>query len=127
MYPCALFLPDENQRLLHHVALSSGTHLNTNDVFLSRIRDDGIEERVDPLTDLYPFLIVVSPETSDLSIIHCLLRRNPALLEGVEDWYITTTQAKSAQGGLKAKTQLSVFVPTPSKHTCKLLFIESFK
>ena len=78
-YPAATFLRDENGRLLLHVALSSGTNLKTDAMFVLRTRDEEIEER-DPVNGLYPFMIAASGDRSDLSTIHYLLTRNSSLL-----------------------------------------------
>jgi len=75
-YPSAIFLRDENQHCLLHAALSSGTHLNTDAVFILRMRDYEIEE-IDPVTELYPFAIAASAAEIDLFTIFHLLRRNP--------------------------------------------------
>ena len=40
--------------------------------------DEQVRE-IDPGTDLYPFMVSDSDETSDLSAIYHLLRRNPSL------------------------------------------------
>ena len=79
-YPSAVFLRDEQGRCLHHVALSSGTNLNAEALFVLRMSDEEIEER-DPVTGLYPFAIAASAEKPDLSTIYCVLRRNPSLFE----------------------------------------------
>ena len=78
-YPSAVFLRDEHQRSIHHVALSGGMNFEKNSMFLLQMTDDKVEEK-DPMTDQYPFQIAASAETSYLSTIYYLLRRNPALL-----------------------------------------------
>jgi hypothetical protein len=41
--------------------------------------DEQVRE-IDPGTDLYPFMVTASGETSDLSAVYHLLRRNPSLV-----------------------------------------------
>ena len=43
--------------------------------------DDQVRE-IDPANDLYPFMVAASGETSDLSAVYVLLRRNPSLVRG---------------------------------------------
>ena len=45
------------------------------------LSDDQVRE-IDPATDLYPFMVAVLGETSDLSAVYVLLRRNPSLVRG---------------------------------------------
>ena len=82
-YSSAVYLRDENQRLLLHVALSSGTNMDNDAMYISSRRDEEIAER-DPITELYPFAIAASAETPDLFTIYHLLRRNPSLLGGTD-------------------------------------------
>ena len=79
-YPSAIFLRDENGRLFHHVALSSGRNLQNASMLLLKLRDDELEEK-DPLTDLYPFMNAASAEVPDLETIYYLLRRNPSVVD----------------------------------------------
>ena len=101
-YPSAIYLRDEHQRLLHHTALGSGTNLSTDAVFILRMRDEEIEER-DPVTDLYPFAIAASAEKCDLSTVHYLLRRNPALLERSARVSKHSSSSKLVKAGRKCK------------------------
>ena len=49
--------------------------------FLQTLPDDHVRE-IDPVTDLYPFMVVVSGKTCNLSAVHVLSRRNPSLVHG---------------------------------------------
>jgi hypothetical protein len=79
-YPSALFLRDEHNRLLHHVALSSGINMRTDALLISHISDEKLVEK-DPVSDLYPFVIAASGERSDLYTVYHLLGRNPSILD----------------------------------------------
>ena len=79
-YPSAMFLRDKNGRLLYQSDLASGNKAYDQDsMFFLGMRDEQVRE-IDPGTDLYPFMVAASGETSDLSAVYYLLRRNPSLV-----------------------------------------------
>ena len=78
-YPSAGNLRDEQGRTLHQASIASGTKTYKNDImFFICMSDEQIRE-IDPGTDLYPFMVLASDQTSDLSALNYLLRRNPSL------------------------------------------------
>jgi hypothetical protein len=78
-YPSAAYLRDSSGRKLCQKKLACGNLTYENDaMFFVGKRDVEIAE-VDPGTDLYPFMVAASGDTSDLSAVYYLLRRNPAL------------------------------------------------
>jgi hypothetical protein len=78
-YPSAWFLRDEQGRTLLQASIASGTKTYMNDsMFFMRMSDEQIRE-IDPGTDLYPFMVLASGQTSDLAAVNYLLRRNPSL------------------------------------------------
>ena len=82
-YTSSIYVRDKDGRTLNQALLASGkTLFKTNGLyFLSTLRDDDIKE-IDPPTDLYPFMVAASGNTSDLSAVYVLLRRNPSLVRG---------------------------------------------
>jgi hypothetical protein len=81
-YPSAAYLRDEQRRTLLQAYIASGTKTYKNNaMFFIRMRDEEIRE-IDPGTDLYPFMVLASDQTSDLSAVNYLLRRNPSLAHG---------------------------------------------
>jgi hypothetical protein len=81
-YPSAGYLRDEQGRTLLQAYIASGTKTYKNNaMFFIRMRDEEIRE-IDPGTDLYPFMVLASDQTSDLSAVNYLLRRNPSLAHG---------------------------------------------
>jgi hypothetical protein len=79
-YPSAMFLRDNNGRVLYQAELASGNRTFGQDsMFFLRMSDEQVRE-IDPGTDLYPFMVAASGETSDLSAVYYLLRRNPCLV-----------------------------------------------
>jgi len=81
-YPSAAYLRDEQGRTLLQASIASGTKTYKNNaMFFLRMRDEEIRE-IDPGTDLYPFMVLASDQTSDLSAVNYLLRRNPSLAHG---------------------------------------------
>jgi hypothetical protein len=79
-YPSSMFLRDNNGRVLHQTELASGIKKFRQDpMFFLRMSDEQVRE-IDPGTDLYPFMVLASGETSDLSAVNYLLRRNPSLV-----------------------------------------------
>ena len=81
-YMSAAYLRDENGRNLDQVILASGnTTLKNNGFYFVRLSDDQVRE-IDPANDLYPFMVAASGNTSDLSAVFALLRRNPSLVRG---------------------------------------------
>ena len=80
---------DEVGRNFNQVMLASGKTLYENNglYFLHMLTDDHVRE-IDPVTDLYPFMVAASGNTSDLSAVYVLLRRNPSLVRGgnPENW-----------------------------------------
>ena len=78
-YHPALFLRDDDGRTLQQVRLASGKiTFEDNAMFIGQMTDDEIST-IDPATDLYPFMVLASGETSDLSAVYHILRRNPSL------------------------------------------------
>jgi hypothetical protein len=51
-------------------------------MFFLHMSDEQVRE-IDSGTGLYPFMVSASGETSDLSAVYHLLRRNPSLVNGV--------------------------------------------
>ena len=82
-YLFAAYLRDANGRNLEQTLLSSGktTFKNNGLFFIRTLTDDQVRE-IDPVTDLYPFMVAASGDTSDLSAVYVLLRRNPSLVRG---------------------------------------------
>jgi hypothetical protein len=78
-YPSAGYLRDSHGRTLQQATLASGTKTYKDNVmFFVRMSDEEIRE-IDEATDLYPFMVLASGQTSDLSAVNYLLRRNPSL------------------------------------------------
>jgi hypothetical protein len=78
-YPSAGYLRDEQGRTLLQASIAGGTKTYKNNaMFFIRMRDEEIRE-IDEATDLYPFMVLASDQTSDLSAVNYLLRRNPSL------------------------------------------------
>ena len=77
------YLRDSDGRNLDQAILASGNKTFASDAsyFLRTLSDDQVRE-IDPASDLYPFMIAASGETSDLSAVYVLLRRNPSLVRG---------------------------------------------
>jgi hypothetical protein len=83
-YPSAGNLRDEQGRTLLQAYIASGTKTYKNDImFFICMSDEQIRE-IDPGTDLYPFMVLASGQTSNLSAVNYLLRRNPSLAYGGE-------------------------------------------
>ena len=82
-YRSAMYMRDEVGRNFNQVMLASGKTLYENNglYFLHMLTDDHVRE-IDPVTDLYPFMVAASDNTSDLSAVYVLLRRNPSLVRG---------------------------------------------
>ena len=79
-YPSAGYLLDR----LHQATVASGTKTYKNNVmFFIGMSDEQVKER-DPGTDLYPFMVLASGQTSDLSAVYYLLKRKPLLIFGDE-------------------------------------------
>jgi hypothetical protein len=79
-YPSAMFIRDNNGRVLYQCELASGSRTYDQDaMFFLRMSDEQVRE-IDPGTDLYPFMVAASGETSDLSAVYYLLRRNPSVV-----------------------------------------------
>ena len=79
-YPSSMFIRDNNGRKLCQSELASGNKTFDRDsMFFFRMSDEQVRE-IDPGTDLYPFMVSASGETSDLSAVYHLLRRNPSLV-----------------------------------------------
>jgi hypothetical protein len=84
-YPSAGNLRDRNGRTLHQATLASGTKTYKDNVmFFIGMIDEQVKKR-DPGTDLYPFMVLASGQTSsDLSAVYYLLKRKPLLIFGDE-------------------------------------------
>ena len=82
-YTSAAYLRDTDGRNLDQAILASGNKTFASDAsyFLRMLSDDQVRE-IDPASDLYPFMVAASGETSDLSAVYVLLRRNPSLVRG---------------------------------------------
>ena len=82
-YRSAMYMRDKDGRNLNQAMLASGKTFYENNglYFLSTLTDDHVRE-IDPVTDLYPFMVAASGNTSDLSAVYVLLRRNPSLVRG---------------------------------------------
>ena len=82
-YLFAAYLRDANGRNLEQTLLSNRktTFKNNSLFFIRTLTDDQVRE-IDPVTDLYPFMVAASGDTSDLSAVYVLLRRNPSLVRG---------------------------------------------
>ena len=78
-YSSAAYLRDHQGRTLHQATLASGNRRFRNHaMFFVGMSDEDVRE-IDPGSDLYPFMVAASGQTSDLSAVYNLLRRNPAL------------------------------------------------
>ena len=96
-YPSAGYLRDEQGRTLLQVSIGSGTKTYKNDaMFFIRMSDEQIRE-IDPGTDLYPFMVLASGQTSDLAAVNYLLRRDPSLAH--------SGMKSVSKGGQKRKKQ----------------------
>lgn len=73
-------LRDDNCRTLHQASRLASGHITdgNHSMFLVDMNDDQIAT-IDPATDLYPFMVLASGETSDLSAVYRVLRRDPSL------------------------------------------------
>ena len=82
-YTSAIYMRDSEGRNLNQAMLASGkTMFKSNGLyFLQTLTDDHVRE-IDPVTDLYPFMVAASGNTSDLSAVYVLSRRNPSLVRG---------------------------------------------
>ena len=57
--------------------------LKSNGLYFLQALIDHHVRKIDPPTDLYPFMLAASGNTSDLSAVYAvLLRRNPSLVRG---------------------------------------------
>jgi hypothetical protein len=84
-YPSAGYLRDSHGRTLQQATLASGTKTYKDNVmFFIGMSDEQVKKR-DPGTDLYPFMVLASGQTSsDLSAVYYLLKRKPLLIFGDE-------------------------------------------
>ena len=79
-YPSSMYIRDNNGRTIQQTELASGIRkFGQDSMFFLRMSDEQVRE-IDPGTDLYPFMVSASGETSDLSAVYHLLRRNPSLV-----------------------------------------------
>jgi len=78
-YPSATYFRDCKGRTLQQTTLASGHKTFGDDpMFFLQMSDEQVRE-IDPGSDLYPFMVAASGQTSDLSAVYTLLRRNPSL------------------------------------------------
>jgi hypothetical protein len=78
-YRSATYFRDCQGRTLHQSMLASGQKTFGDDpMFFLQMSDEQVRE-IDPGSDLYPFMVVASGQTCDLSAVYALLRRNPSL------------------------------------------------
>ena len=82
-YTTAAYLRDTDGCNLDQAILASGNKTFAGDAsyFLRTLSDDQVKE-IDPASDLYPFMVAASGETSDLSAVYVLLKRNPSVARG---------------------------------------------
>ena len=82
-YTSAAYLRGSDGRNLNQTMLASGntTFESNGAYFIHTLSDDQVRE-IDPVTDLYPFMVAASGDTSDLSAVYMLLTRNPSLADG---------------------------------------------
>ena len=79
-YPSSMFIRDKNGRTIHQTELALGIRqFDQDSMFFLRMSDEQVRE-IDPGTDLYPFMVSASGETSNLSAVYHVLRRNPSLV-----------------------------------------------
>ena len=80
-YLSSAHLRDDNGRNLDQTLLASGktTFKNNGLFFIRTLIDDQVRE-IDPVTDLYPFMVAASGDISDLSAVYVLLGRNQSLV-----------------------------------------------
>ncbi len=79
-YPDAAYLLDSENRTFFQSALASGNKTYVKDsLFFIRATDDEVAEK-DPLTQLFPFALAATDNTSDLGAVYVLLRRNPGVI-----------------------------------------------
>ena len=82
-YTSAAYMKDSDGRNLDQAMLASGkTTFESNAMYSMRMLSDDQVREIDPLTDLYPFMVAASEQASDLSAVFVLLRRNPSLVGG---------------------------------------------
>ena len=97
-YNSARFLCDSKGRTLYQAEMASGSKTFAKyAAFFGRMSDEQVRE-IDPDTDLYPFMVLASGETSDLSAGYYMLRRNPSLVN-------SAVRKKRNRTGRKRKTQ----------------------
>ena len=79
-YASAAHLLDSRGRSLSQVQLASGYKTFGSDAtFFVKLTDEEVNG-IDPGTGLYPFMLLASEQTSDMSAIYYLLRRCPSLV-----------------------------------------------
>jgi len=93
-YSSSMFLCDINGRKLYQTELASGIRtFNEDSMYFLRMTDEQVRE-IDPATDLYPVMLLASGQTSDLSAVYYLLRRNPSL---VNRGFVNNRKRKKSQ------------------------------
>eukprot|EP00553_Chaetoceros_curvisetus_P015992 CAMPEP_0204647200 /NCGR_PEP_ID=MMETSP0718-20130828/5729_1 /ASSEMBLY_ACC=CAM_ASM_000674 /TAXON_ID=230516 /ORGANISM="Chaetoceros curvisetus" /LENGTH=155 /DNA_ID=CAMNT_0051669695 /DNA_START=38 /DNA_END=505 /DNA_ORIENTATION=+ len=81
-YPDATYMRDSKNQTLFQSMLASGKKKFANHPsFFLQASDDQLAVK-DPVTDLLPFAHAASNETSDLSAVYILLRRDPTSIWG---------------------------------------------
>ena len=83
-YTSAAYMKDSDAHNLDRAMMlvSRKTTFESNAMYFMRTLSDDQAREIDPLTDLYPFMVAASEQTSDLSAVFVLLRRNPSLVGG---------------------------------------------
>jgi hypothetical protein len=78
-YPSAIYLRDCKGRTLHQDALASGSKkFKSHAMFFVGMSDDQVRE-IDPVTELYPFMVAASGQMSDLDAVYYLMKKDPSL------------------------------------------------
>ena len=86
-YPSSVYTRDVLGRTVsqveNHGILASGNKTYTNNsTFFVRLSYEDLRTMDPDRAGLYPFMIAASGNTSDLSVVNCLLRRDPSLAYG---------------------------------------------
>lgn len=102
-YASTGFLRDSKGRKLSQAELASGSKRFNNDAtYFVKMTDEEVQE-IDPGTGLYPFMVLASGQTSDLSAVYYLLRKNPSLV--ITTCSDTAHSTKRKGRGPQSKTQ----------------------
>jgi len=123
-YPHDVHIRDDRGRSLFHTRLAESYNYSDSSTkgstFVHEATDEDIEEK-DPVTGLYPFLLVSSSVNADLTSIYEVLRRNPDLIERSKSNGGTLTQKRRLNGDTRNQKELKkTKIGTTLSCTCGL-------